>query len=39
MTDNDARIVLEGFEDVEDCRNIIDILTEHGIKREVIEVA
>lgn len=33
----DKRIVLENFDD--DARDIVEILTDAGVKREVIEIA
>ena len=31
-------IVLENFDDIDDVREILDVLTDAGIKREVIRV-
>ena len=34
----DQAIVIENFDDIDDVREIVDVLTDAGIKREVIRV-
>lgn len=35
----DKRIVLEGFDDLDTARGVVEILTDGGVKRDVIEIA